>query len=63
MRRKDDDFALIVNGVLDVVLAFAITLERRGLLTRVEIADTLRIVKDQRKPSKGDRQSERRWPR
>jgi hypothetical protein len=57
--RRQDDLGPIITGVLDVLLAFSIALERRGLLTRAEIADTLRTVKDQVEAQEGDRPTRR----
>lgn len=37
-------FGEFLTGALDVVFAFAVALERKGLLSRAEIADTLRQV-------------------
>jgi hypothetical protein len=53
--RRQDDLGPVITGALDVLLAFSIALERRGLLTRAEIADTLRTVKDQVEAQEGGR--------
>ncbi len=50
MRRADiaaGQLAPAISGLFDVVFAFAIVLERRGLLSRADIAETLRTVQVQ----------------
>lgn len=42
-----DELGAFVSGALDVIFALTIVLERRGLLTRAEIVDTLAEVQDQ----------------
>ncbi|HEY3909263.1 MAG TPA: hypothetical protein VGM07_05170 [Stellaceae bacterium] len=50
MNRMDlssDQIVPFICGALDVVFAFSIALERRGLLTRAEIVETLRAAQVQ----------------
>jgi hypothetical protein len=47
------EIGAVIGGVLDVIFAFAITLERAGLLDRSAIADTLTKVKEQTAAQKG----------
>jgi hypothetical protein len=42
-----DQLAAFASGMLDVIFTFAVVLERKGLLTRAEIAETLRAVQAQ----------------
>jgi hypothetical protein len=42
-----NEIGAVVGGVLDVIFAFAITLERAGLLDRSAIVETLNQVKEQ----------------
>jgi hypothetical protein len=42
-----DDIGAFLTGMLDVVFAFSLALERKGLLSRGEIVDTLTQVKAQ----------------
>ena len=51
----------LVLGMLDVQLAFGVTLTNAGLLTREQIADTMRVVGEQQARQFGDNPS-RRWP-
>jgi hypothetical protein len=48
-----DDLGLVVNGVFDVVFAFARALEQRGLLDRREIAGLLTEAKAQIEAQQG----------
>ena len=41
------DLGAFAGGMLDVLFAFTIALERKGLLDRAELVDVLRQVKDQ----------------
>jgi hypothetical protein len=47
------DLGAFAGGMLDVLFAFSLALERKGLLTRAEIADTLRQVKSQVEAQEG----------
>ena len=47
------DLGAFASGMLDVVFAFSVVLERKGLLSRSEIADTLRQVKAQVEAQEG----------
>jgi len=42
-----DELGAFAGGMLDVLFAFSLALERKGLLDRSEIVDVLRQVKDQ----------------
>ncbi len=41
------DLGAFASGMLDVIFAFSIVLERKGLMDRAEIVDTLRQVQAQ----------------
>ena len=45
--RAQEDLGLVINGVLDVIFAFAMTLERKGVMERCELATMFRFVSDQ----------------
>jgi hypothetical protein len=42
-----NELGAVVGGMLDVVFAFSLALERKGLLARSEIVDTLSQVQQQ----------------
>jgi hypothetical protein len=44
---SSDELGAVVGGMLDVIFAFSLALERKGLLDRREIVDTLTAVKAQ----------------
>ena len=47
------ELGAFASGMLDVLFAFTIALERKGLLDRAGIVDTLRQVKDQVEAQEG----------
>ena len=47
------ELGAFASGMLDVLFAFTIALERKGLLDRAAIVDTLRQVKDQVEAQEG----------
>jgi hypothetical protein len=49
----NNDDALFVLGALDVVFAFSLALERRGLLSRAEIVTALEQVEQQQLAQQG----------
>ena len=51
----DDQIGAFASGMLDVLFAFAIVLERRGLLARSEIAAALAVVQKQAEEQEGKR--------
>jgi hypothetical protein len=50
---KGEDLSAFLSGFLDVLFAFSIVLERRGVLTRQEIADALGEVQEQIEEQEG----------
>ncbi len=51
----ETDFGLMLNGVLDVLFALAMTLERKELMSRSELAAMLRFVESQATAAQGGR--------
>jgi hypothetical protein len=49
-----DDVGAFLTGMLDVVFGFSLALERKGMLSRAEIVDTLTRVKDQVEAQEGE---------
>ena len=50
---SEQDVGPLITGVFDVLFAFAVAIERKGLLERREIAATLRTVKEQVEAQQG----------
>jgi hypothetical protein len=55
LRMSNDDPGHFLLGCLDVVFAFSLALEMKGLLDRSEIVDTLTQVRDQSLAQEGRR--------
>jgi hypothetical protein len=50
---RSDQLGAFLSGMLDVIFGFTIVLERRGLLTRAEIAAALREMRAQIEAQEG----------
>lgn len=50
---KSDELGEIINGILDVLLAFSLALEARGVLSRAEIAAMLGAIRQQAEAQQG----------
>jgi hypothetical protein len=57
---RSDQIGSFLSGILDVLFGFSIVLERRGLLTRAEIAAALREMQAQIEAQEGGLDSARK---